>query len=113
MTHNWTVNITINGETTTFSGSNKSNELPVMAGDILEVQFQPSCEKETEATFTMPDGIIHIATENTPTFTWTVPDNFFPGMQIKGESHYETETCIYNKTGIITLVGLKSFVEED
>lgn len=106
VTVNWTVNVTINGETTTVSGTSKSDELPVRAGDVIEIQFSSSCAEQTEAYFTMPDGASHKATVNAPNFKWTVPDNFVPGMQIKGESHYETEEAIYNETGIITLVAL-------
>lgn len=104
---NWTVNVTINGETTTISGTSKSDELPVMAGDEIEIQFTPSCPEQTEAYFMMPDGSSHKASVNAPNFKWTVPDNFTPGMQIKGESHYETEDAIYNETGVITLIALE------
>lgn len=107
VTINWTVNVTINGETTTVSGTSKSNELPVRVGDEIEIQFIHSCPEQTEAYFTMPDGTSHKATVNAPSFKWTVPDNFNPGMQIKGESHYETEDAIYNETGVITLIALE------
>ena len=107
VTVNWTVNVTINGETTTVSGTSKSDELPVRAGDEIEVQFTSSSSGQTEAYFTMPDGTSHKATVNTPSFKWIVPDNFTPGMQIKGESHYETEDAIYNETGVITLIALE------
>lgn len=105
-TVNWTVNVIINGETTTVNGISMSDELPVMVGDEIEVQFTPSCPEQTEAYFTMPDGTSYKATGNAPTFKWTVPDNFTTGMQIKGESHYETDDAIYNITGIIYLVNL-------
>lgn len=104
---NWTVNITVNGETTTVSGTSKSDELPVRAGDEIEIQFTPSCPEQTDAYFSMPDGTSNKVTVNTPTFKWTVPDDFTPGMQIKGESHYETEDAIYNETGVITLIALE------
>ena len=107
ITVNWTVNVTINGETTIVSGTTKSDELPVMAGDEIEIQFTPSCLEQTEAYFTMPDGITHKATTNSPLFKWTIPDNFTAGMQIKGETHYETDDYIYNRTGTITLIALE------
>lgn len=103
---NWTVNVTINGQSATVTGTCKSDELPVRAGDEVEIRFSPSCPEQTEAYFTMPDGTTHKATVNAPNFKWTVPDNFTSGMQIKGESHYETEDAIYNETGIITLIAL-------
>ena len=106
VTVNWTVNVTINGETITVSGTKKSDELPVMAGDEIEIYFTPSCPEQTEAYFTMPDGATHKATTSSPSFTWSVPGNFVAGMQIKGETHYETGDCIYNKVGLITLVEL-------
>lgn len=107
VTINWTVNVTINGEATTVSGTSRGDELPVMAGDEIQVQFAPCSSVQTEAYFTMPDGTSHKATVNTPSFKWTVPDDFTPGMQIKGESHYETEDAIYNETGVITLIDLE------
>lgn len=107
VTVNWTVNVTINGETTTISGTSKSDELPVRAGDEIEIQFTPSCPEQTDAYFSMPDGTSNKVSVNTPTFKWTVPDDFTPGMQIKGESHYETEDAIYNETGVITLIALE------
>lgn len=107
VTVNWTVNITINGENTTISGTKMSDELPVMAGDEIEIYFSPSCPEQTEAYFTMPDGTTHKATVSAPSFKWTVPDNFSSGMQIKGETHYETDDYIYNRTGTITLIALE------
>lgn len=107
VTVNWTVNVSINGQTTTVSGTTKSDELPVMAGDEVEIYFTPSCPQQTEAYFTMPDGTTHKTTVSAPSFKWTVPDNFTAGMQIKGESHYETDDCIYNIVGAITLVNLQ------
>lgn len=107
VTINWTVNVSINGETTTVSGSKKSDELPVMAGDEIEIYLTPSCPEQTEAYFTMPDGTKHKATSSAPSFKWIVPNNFTAGMQIKGEIHYETDDCIYNRTGTVTLVALE------
>lgn len=90
-------------KTTSLSGSSKSNELPVLAGDELEIQFTPTCPEQTEAYFTLPDG----TTRKLTVFKWLVPENFAHGMQIKGESHYETDDNIYNKTGVITLIALE------
>lgn len=108
VTANWTATVvTINGETTMVGGIKVSDELPVRAGDEIEIQFTSSCSEETEAYFTLPDGTSQKATVKNPSFKWTVPDNFTSGMQIKGKTHYETEDCIFNRTGIITLVELK------
>lgn len=106
-TVNWTVNVNVNGEITTVSGTSSTNELPVMAGDEIEIQFTPSCPEQKDAHFTMPDGTSHKTTVEAPTFKWTVPDNFTPGMQITGQTQYETGDHIYTKTGVITLVELK------
>lgn len=104
ITVNCTIRIEKNSGISLESDSINVNELPVMPGDEIEIQFIPSCPEQTEAYFTLPDGICHKATVNTPTFKWTVPNNFIPGMQINGESHYETDDCIYNGTGAITLM---------
>lgn len=103
----WTVNITVDGQQTSISGLSKSDELPVLAGNEIELLFEPTCAEETEALFTMPDGsVLRVSTES-PSFVWTVPEDFVPGMEIKGESHYETKDYIYDMHGVITLVGLK------
>lgn len=107
VTVNWTVNLTVNGESTTISGTSKSNELPVRACDEIEIQLNPSCPEQTEGHITLPDGTSRALTSTTPSFKWTVPSDFTPGMEIKGESHYETDDAIYNLTGVITLVSLK------
>ena len=107
VTVNWTANVTINGETTSLSGSSMSNELPVLAGNELEIQFTPTCPEQTEVYFTLPDGTTRKLTVSEPTFKWIVPEGFVSGMQIKGESHYETDDNIYNMTGVITLITLE------
>ena len=84
-----------------------SDELPVLAGNELEVPFPPAWPGETEAYFTLPDGTTRKLTVSEPTFKWIVPEDFVSGMQIKGESHYETDDNIYNMTGVITLITLE------
>lgn len=106
-TFNWTVNVVINGETTTISGSSKSDELPVRAGDEIEILFNPTCPEQAEGYITLPDGTSRTLTTTRPSFNWTVPSDFTPGMEIKGECHYETDNYNYNLTGVITLVSLK------
>lgn len=107
ITVNWTVNVTLDGKTTTVSGTSKSDELPVRIGDEIEISLNPSCPEQNEASFIMPDGTSRKVSIEDPSFRWIVPENFTVGMQIKGECHYETADCIYNRTGIITLVELK------
>lgn len=104
---NWTVNITVNGEMTSVSGTSESNKLPVRAGDELEILFTQTCPEQTEAHFTMPDGTTRKLTVSEPTFRWNVPENFAPGMQIKGESHYGTDDYTYDESGTITLIALE------
>ena len=103
----WTVNIVKDGQTISVSNSSKSDELPVLAGNEIEIRFEPSRAEETEAFFTMPDGSVHCASAESPSFIWTVPSDFTPGTEIKGESHYETKDYIYDMHGVITLVELK------
>lgn len=107
VTVSWTVNVTVNGETTIVSGTNKSDELPVRPGDEIEVRFTPSSAAQKEACFTLPDGMTQKVTASSPSFRWIVTDGFVPGMKIKGESRYEDDDCIYNQSGSITLVSLK------
>ncbi len=106
-TVNKTESITSNGETTTFDETKKSNELPVRVGDEIAIQFTPSCPEQTEAYFIMPDNTTYKVTAKAPTFKWVVPDKSTIGRRITGETHYETENCIYNRTGAITLVALE------
>ncbi len=40
-------------------------------------------------------------------FRWTVPADFNAGMEIKGESRYETDDFIYELTGSVTLIDLE------
>lgn len=107
VTVNWTVNVIVNGETTTVSGTGRSDELPVRPGDEIEVRFTPSSPAQKDAFFTLPDGMTQKATTSSPVFRWTVPADFVPGMKIQGESRYESDDCIYNRSGSITLVSLK------
>lgn len=108
VTVNTTIIITIkNGQTTSVSRTYKSDELPVRAGDEIEILFEPSCAEQTEAFFTLPDGTTRTATVSSPSFRWTVPADFNPGMEIKGESRYETDDFIYELTGSVTLIDLE------
>lgn len=102
-----TVNITINGVLTTVSLTSKSNELPVQAGDEIELTFYPSCPEETEAFISMPDGSTHKVSMISPSFKWIVPDNFTDGMEIRGESHYETNDAEYIESGMIILKAIQ------
>ena len=103
-----TVNLTltINGETTTVSVTCKSNELPVQVGDEIEITFYPSCPEESEAFISLPDGTNRKVTATSPSFKWTVPDNFTDGMEITGTSHYETDDAKYKESGLIRLIAI-------
>lgn len=104
---NWTVTVTINGVATTVTGTSKSDELPVMAGDVVDLTFQPSKPEEKQATFSMPDGTTKTVTAVSPTFSWTVPANFTPGMKISAANRFETDDTIYEQSGAITLVAIE------
>ena len=102
---NSTIVITVNGVTTTIHTN--SNQLPVRVGDEIEVLFVPERPEQTEAEFTMPDGLLYKVTDASPSCKWSVPSDFIPGMKIKGKTCYETNDTIFNKTGEITLVEYK------
>lgn len=104
---NWTVNIIINGQTSSVSISTKSDELPVRVGNEMEIGFTPACAEQTEAIFTLPDGTTRKLEVGEPALKWNVPENFMPGMEITGETTYETDDCIYKRTGTITLIALE------
>lgn len=103
---NWSITITINGESTIVSGTKNSNELPVKAGDEIEITFTPTNSLEKEARVSFPDGVNNILTPSSPSVKWIVPSNFQEGMEIKGECSYETDATEYHKTGIIRLINL-------
>lgn len=102
----WSVEVTIGGKTTTVSGESARNELPVLSGDEIEITFDPASGNETHATISLPDGTSRVVTASQPSFKWTVPDGFFPGMEIKGETAYELDDADYIKKGTIILVAL-------
>lgn len=104
---NWEVDIQINGVMTSVSGTCNSDELPVRAGDEIEILFEPGCTEQTEAFFTLPDGTTRTLTVSSPSFRWTVSADFNPGMEIKGESRYETDDFIYELTRSVTLIDLE------
>lgn len=107
MTVNWNVTITIDGMSTTYTGTSKSNELPVMVGDEIELVFKPRTPEEKEATFSMPDGTTKTVTSTSPSFTWKVPVDFKPGSKISASNRYETDTTIYEQTGEISLIAIE------
>ena len=101
------VTMIINGQTTIKGITKKGNELPVMAGNEVEIEFTPSCPNETEAFFTMPDGTTQKVTTSSPSFKWIVPDNIKTGMEIKGESTYKKENTEYEASGKIILISIE------
>lgn len=103
-----TFTLTVNGQTTVITTTKKGNELPVMAGNEVDIVFTPSCPEETEAFFTLPDGKTQKVTASSPSFKWIVPENFTPGMEIKGESSYETDAAKYKASGKIILISIES-----
>lgn len=104
--YSWSVEVTVGDKTTTVSGESAKNELPVRVGDEIEITFEPASGHETHATFSLPDGTSRVVTASQPSFKWTVPDDFFPGMEIKGETAYELDDADYIKKGTIILVAL-------
>ncbi len=102
----WSVVVTVGDKTTTVSGESAGNELPVLSGDEIEITFDPASDNETRATFSLPDGTSRVVTASQPSFKWTVPDDFCPGMEIKGETAYDIDGTHYIKKGTILLVEL-------
>lgn len=79
----YSVTITVNGEPQTFTGSHSSNELPVMAGN--EVEIVASFDEDAATSnicFTMPDGSKEIVSKSTPFCKWIVPTGFEAGDKI-------------------------------
>lgn len=99
-TYGWTINIEINGSKYSYSGESKKNVLPVLAGNEIEVTFNPSVD-EYEAVFTLPDGTIQNVTRTEPSFKWTVPLTIKSGDQITGVSSYRKDKAEYKNTGRI------------
>ena len=97
-----------NGTSTFYSITRNGNVLPVIAGNEVEIEFTPSCIEETEAFLTLPDGKTQKVTASSPSFKWTVPDNFKSGMEIIGESSYETDDAKYKASGKIILISIES-----
>lgn len=102
-----TISVTVNGETVSQSYSKTSNELFVLPGNEIEITFYPSCEEETEAVISLPDGTTQRVTTSKPSFTWIVPDDGSQGMKITGESHYERKGDKEFGTGSIILTTIK------
>lgn len=97
----------VNGSATVSIVTRNGNELPVVAGNEIEVIFEPTRQNETEATFTLPDGTVRTVTATSPSFKWTVPENFKSGMVIKGESKCMDDHVIYEASGSITLIAIQ------
>lgn len=100
ITFNWTINFDINGNKSSYSGTSKKNVLPVLAGNEIEVTFNPSTD-EFETTFTLPDGTTQKVTKEEPSFKWIVPQTIKTGDQITGESTYREGDGASKSTGRI------------
>ena len=101
-----TISYTYKGETVSQSVSSKSNELLVRPGNELEITFYPSCQEESEAIISLPDGTTRKVTTQNPTFKWTVPADISKEMEITGESHYKRKGDECHERGRIILTPL-------
>lgn len=99
-TSNWELNLDINGNKSSYSGTSKKNVLPVLVGNEIEVTFDPSVD-ENDATFTLPDGTTRKVTRAEPSFKWTVPQTIKNGDQITGVSSYRKDNTEYKNRGRI------------
>lgn len=100
ITFNWAINLDINGNLYSYFGTSKKNVLPVLAGNEIEVTFNPSVD-EFEAVLTLPDGTTRKVTRTEPSFKWTIPLTIKTGDQIAGVSSYHKDKVEYKKTGRI------------
>lgn len=100
ITYTWNINIDVNGNKYSYSGTSNKNVLPVLAGNEIEVTFNPSAD-ENEATLTLPDGTIRKVTREEPSFKWTVPQTIKAGDQITGVSFYRKDDAVCKNTGRI------------
>ncbi len=97
---NWTINLDIDGNKNSYSGTSKKNVLPVLAGNEIEVTFKPTTN-QNETTFTLPDGTTRKVTKAEPSFKWTVPQTIKTGDQITGESTFRDGDVASKSTGRI------------
>lgn len=79
----YNVTISINGETQVLTVTCSSNELPVEAGN--EVEIVASFDKDAATSnvcFTLPDGSKEIVSKSAPSCKWVVPADFKAGDKI-------------------------------
>ncbi len=100
VTYTWNINIDVNGNKYLYSGTSNKNVLPVLAGNEIEVTFNPYAD-ENEATLTLPDGTIREVTREEPSFKWTVPQTIKTGDKITGISFYRKDDAVCKNTGRI------------
>jgi len=98
ITFNWEINLDINGNKSSYSGTSNKNVLPVLIGNEIEVRFNLSAD-ESEAIFTLPDGTIRKLTRAESSFKWIVPQTIKSGDQIIGVSSYREGDAEYKSTG--------------
>ncbi len=107
ITVNWEITTNINGNETTIVVPAKKNELPVEAGNEIEITFKPGNMDERNVTYFLPDGTSKTVSADNPAFNWTVPDNFKPGMKIIGECKYKINETSYIVMGEISLIAVR------
>lgn len=107
---NYSVTITIDGEAQTFTGSYRSKELPVMAGN--EVKITASFDENAATSnicFTMPDGSKKIVSKSQPICTWIVSNDLNVGDKIIAQWADESGMIQYSSlSSFITLIILNN-----
>lgn len=79
----YTFTFNVDGEPKVIELTYSSNQLPVMAGNEVEIVAEFDEEAASSyVCFTMPDGTKQIVTKAYPKCKWTVPVNFVSGDKI-------------------------------
>lgn len=108
-TFNYSVTITVNGESQTITGSCSSNELPVIEGNEVEIVASfDGYAATSNICLTMPDGIKKIVSKDHPTCQWIVPMSFSDGDKITAQWADTSGNIQYdNLSSSITLISLE------
>ncbi len=105
----YSVTITINGESCVVSGTRRSDELPVLAGNEVEIMASFNEDSATSyISFSMPDGSRKLVSKTDPACRWTVPTNFNEGDKIVAQWADNAGKIKYEELkSSITLIELK------
>lgn len=105
---NYSVTITVDGVTEVYTGTRNSNELPVWAGNEVEIRAYFDGDAPTSnICFTMPDRTVEYVSKENPVCKWTVPTDFGTGDKIVAQWVTQSGKILYqNLSSSITLISL-------